>query len=895
MAPVKLKLLPRSTLKAKNVTNIVGQVTAGDGITVTKGSGNFEVALEVPIPVGSLSTGTSGYALIANGAGVASAYQGFTQAGTDAITRTWQAKLREVEISVRDYRAVSDTDDTLSFTRAITYLTTLGGGTIRVPSERVTTISSKISVPAASAVHVRIKGDGGFASRIKRATTYTGAVFEYNGSTSSNCTVIFEDLFFYTDYSTDTAPTAGTIVLKNGGAQGVLIAKCHFWDQQAAIDIDAMANVRVDSCRIWHSSEAAALDYAGTHGIYIHGSSVYEIFITNTTIWGQNPTAAGNLQYGVLIAGADGVQIQNCAITAHQGIVFQADGTAAIDDVYVSNTILDNCNYRCVQFVGTNAPRVFTNFRFDGCHIDVGGSTTGTTSSSVVIEGDADRIQFNGCNIGNAEDFGVYIEGSVNNWNSIPKQAITLTDCHVSNNNRLNTAGRGGIHINAPGVSVIGGASGNITTAGRQKYGVAIGAAGDNCSVIGVNLRNNDTSTHSFDAGASNLLFEDCAGYHDTLTGLIARQSSGVPAARTITGTSNRLTVSNGTGASGDPTLDISSSYVGQNTITTLGTVTTGVWNGTTISVGSGGTGAATLTGLLQGNGTSAFTAITNSSTTGQVLRVTGASAYGWGALNLASSNAVTGTLPVGNGGTGAATLTGLLQGSGTSAFAAITDSSTVGQVLRVTGTSTYAWGAVNLASTNAVTGTLPVGNGGTGITSLGSGVATFLGTPSSANLAAALTDETGSGAAVFATSPTLVTPTLGVASATSINFGGTALANYAEGTWTPSDASGASLSLSSVAGIYTRIGRTVIAHGSVTYPSTADGSSAKIGSLPFTANGSGAFGAVIVVYTTTASASRGNVIAGTQNLQFSTTTGGIVINSQLSTLQIIFTAIYQI
>ena len=43
-----------------------------------------------------------------------------------------------------------------------------------------------------------------------------------------------------------------------------------------------------------------------------------------------------------------------------------------------------------------------------------------------------------------------------------------------------------------------------------------------------------------------------------------------------------------------------------------------------------------------------------------------------------------------------------------------------------------------------------------------GTGVATFLGTPSSASLAAALTDETGSGAAVFATSPTLVTPLLG-------------------------------------------------------------------------------------------------------------------------------------
>ena len=63
---------------------------------------------------------------------------------------------------------------------------------------------------------------------------------------------------------------------------------------------------------------------------------------------------------------------------------------------------------------------------------------------------------------------------------------------------------------------------------------------------------------------------------------------------------------------------------------------------------------------------------------------------------------------------------------------------------------------------TSQVSGTLPVGNGGTGITSLGSGVATWLGTPSSANLAAAVTDETGSGSLVFATSPTLVTPVLG-------------------------------------------------------------------------------------------------------------------------------------
>lgn len=60
----------------------------------------------------------------------------------------------------------------------------------------------------------------------------------------------------------------------------------------------------------------------------------------------------------------------------------------------------------------------------------------------------------------------------------------------------------------------------------------------------------------------------------------------------------------------------------------------------------------------------------------------------------------------------------------------------------------------INLAS--QVTGTLPVANGGTGLTSFGAGIATFLGTPSSANLFAAMTDDTGTGLLVFNTTPTI-------------------------------------------------------------------------------------------------------------------------------------------
>ena len=56
-------------------------------------------------------------------------------------------------------------------------------------------------------------------------------------------------------------------------------------------------------------------------------------------------------------------------------------------------------------------------------------------------------------------------------------------------------------------------------------------------------------------------------------------------------------------------------------------------------------------------------------------------------------------------------------------------------------------------------------------VTGLGTGVATFLTTPSSANLASALTDESGTSTVAFTNSPTFVTPTLGAAKATSIEY----------------------------------------------------------------------------------------------------------------------------
>ena len=184
--------------------------------------------------------------------------------------------------------------------------------------------------------------------------------------------------------------------------------------------------------------------------------------------------------------------------------------------------------------------------------------------------------------------------------------------------------------------------------------------------------------------------------------------------------------------------------------ISTVGTITSGTWTGTAIAIANGGTGATTasagriaLLPSMVGNG-------------GKFLRVNaGATDYELATIS---------------GGGDALTTNSLSQ------FAATTSAQFASVISDETGT-----GAVVLASSPTLTtpnlGTpsaatltnatgLPVS---TGISGLGTGIATWLATPSSANLASALTDETGTGAVVLATSPALTTPNLGTPSAATL------------------------------------------------------------------------------------------------------------------------------
>jgi hypothetical protein len=189
------------------------------------------------------------------------------------------------------------------------------------------------------------------------------------------------------------------------------------------------------------------------------------------------------------------------------------------------------------------------------------------------------------------------------------------------------------------------------------------------------------------------------------------------------------------------------------NTVSKVWIIENATTGGQSITIAQGSGGTVTIANgskvMVVTDGAGAGAAVTNANPTIP-------------AVNLASG--VTGTLPVANGGTGATTLTAnnVILGNGTSAPLFVAPGTT-GNVLTSNGTTWTSAAAPSFTQVYPGAG-VAVSTGSAWDTSitLGTGVSTFLTTPSSANLAAAVTDETGSGALVFATSPTFVTPVLG-------------------------------------------------------------------------------------------------------------------------------------
>ena len=181
-------------------------------------------------------------------------------------------------------------------------------------------------------------------------------------------------------------------------------------------------------------------------------------------------------------------------------------------------------------------------------------------------------------------------------------------------------------------------------------------------------------------------------------------------------------------------TARISGSYTG---ITGVGTLTAGTWNASTIGVAYGGSGATTFTaGYLKANGTNAFTTVAS---------IPSSDITGLGTMSTQNANAVAITggtitglsspLDVPSGGTGAATLTGYVKGTGTSALTASTT---------IPNTDITGLGTMSTQNANAIAVTGGTINGTTiGATTASTGVFTTLTVNDNSTLGSSNADTT--------------------------------------------------------------------------------------------------------------------------------------------------------
>jgi hypothetical protein len=379
-------------------------------------------------------------------------------------------------------------------------------------------VSDELTIPTTSARPITIRGAGMGNTALIRATAYVAG-----------------DIFYATTLAN---PFSGWLTIKdlsiiNGnGANNTSGAAIHI----NARDCVTLENIFIydgflgvytnGGCGYLHYTNVIYFQsstYATTYGVSDAGfrfeDTISASFMLNCFAGGQNVTTANVVQGGLIIRGADGLQITNSAFSGRYGIILSGGDGTNIDDVYFSNCVVDGCRNVGVYLQGNNAPNVYTNIRFVGCHINPRIDSAQNTVG-VLIEGDCDYVQFIGGNINESGIEGVAIS-NVNSYLGVPRESIKFNGVDITGNNRNSVAGGPNVRFNTgvTGVSMtdceIFNRPGSI---GDAFYAIAFEGSNSDIRVIDCKLMPNTTAPLFFGGTApTELIIKDNMGLNNVV------------------------------------------------------------------------------------------------------------------------------------------------------------------------------------------------------------------------------------------------------------------------------------------------------------------------------------------------------------------------------------------
>jgi len=394
---------------------------------------------------------------------------GFLQAGTGAVARTAQAKMRDV-VSVKDFDAVGDgaTNDSAAVQAAIDAVEAAGGGTVFFPAGTYV-LNSTCTVLASG---VCIEGDGHQSTWIVNGQTNAPAI-KFGDGVSTYSRNGISNLVF----GQKTAVTAVS------GNCGLMVAKCSNF---------LMSNVQV------FQFPAALYDgiifdnvtqsYVENFGVQNCTNIGVKFFNDTFDIYASNGRSDSNA-YGFDIRDCQGLYFSNVSAfgNTQNGFLISTNGANNTRYLFFSNCVADssgNTNWSVVQltvgaFTGCWASTQTSqaaNPTADGWRLSGGVLSDITFSSCVTLANNrhgifceyAARVSINGCVMGSSYDMTAF--GGKGPGNG------------------LGSGGGSGVAVGASAnrVRVAGG-----TFENNQRYGVEIASGADRIDIAGVECRDN--------------------------------------------------------------------------------------------------------------------------------------------------------------------------------------------------------------------------------------------------------------------------------------------------------------------------------------------------------------------------------------------------------------------